>query len=45
MTIGVGDKHTPIPEVLDGSHPLLAADNLEVGTKDSIPLWIFGLLY
>ena len=45
ITIGVGDKHTPIPEVLDGSHPLLAADNLEVGTKDSIPLWIFGLLY
>ena len=45
MTIGVGDKNDPLPEVSVGSHPLLAADNLEVGTKDRIPLWIFGLLY
>jgi predicted AAA+ superfamily ATPase len=45
MTIGVGEKNDPVPEVSDGSHPLLAADNLEVGTKDRIPLWIFGLLY
>lgn len=45
MTITAGDKDTPLPRVTDGSHPLLAADNLEVGTENRIPLWMFGLLY
>jgi hypothetical protein len=45
MTIATGDKDHPIPEVTDGAHPLVAADNLEVGTENRIPLWMFGLLY
>ena len=45
MTIATGDRNEPIPDVNDGSHPLVAADNLEVGEKGKIPLWMFGLLY
>lgn len=45
MTIAVGDKNDPLPDVSDGSHPMLAADNLEVGSENRIPLWMFGLLY
>lgn len=45
MTIAVGDKSEPVPIVKDGTHPLVAADNLEVGTENRIPLWMFGLLY
>ena len=45
MTIATGDRNEPIPDVSDGSHPLVAADNLEVGEKGKIPLWMFGLLY
>lgn len=45
MTIATGGKNEPLPVVTDGSHPLVAADNLEVGTESRIPLWMFGLLY
>jgi predicted AAA+ superfamily ATPase len=45
MTIATGDKDHPLPEVTDGSHPLVAADNLEIGYDNRIPLWMFGLLY
>ena len=45
MTIAAGDKSDPVPEVTDGTHPLIASDNLEVGTENRIPLWMFGLLY
>jgi hypothetical protein len=45
MTIATGDKDHPLPKVTDGSHPLLAAANLEIGSDNRIPLWMFGLLY
>ena len=45
LTLNVGDKNETPPNVSDGSHPLVAADNMETGTKDKIPLWMFGLLY
>lgn len=45
MTIHVGDKHQIKPKTNDGSHPILAADNIETGTENIIPLWMFGLLY
>ncbi len=45
LTLNVGDKHQPPPNVSDGSHPLVAADNTETGTENKIPLWMFGLLY
>lgn len=45
MTIAAGDKSESAPVVSDGTHSLIAADNLEVGTDSKIPLWMFGLLY
>ncbi|WP_340103621.1 AAA family ATPase [Rhodohalobacter sp. 8-1] len=45
MTITTGDRDEPLPDVSDGSHPIVAADNLEVGSENRIPLWMFGLLY
>lgn len=45
MTIAAGDKTDSAPDIADGSHPLIAADNLEIGTDNKIPLWMFGLLY
>lgn len=45
MSIAAGDKEDPVPDVTDGTHALIASDNLEIGTENRIPLWMFGLLY
>lgn len=45
MTFTIGGKKQALPTVTDGSHPLVAADNLEVGSENKIPLWMFGLLH
>ena len=45
FTFEVGGKHKKSAQNKGVKNAFVAADNIEVGYKNKIPLWLFGLLY
>ena len=41
----VGGKNKSFEQIKDISDSYMAADEIEAGSGNKIPLWIFGLLY
>lgn len=41
----VGGKNKTFEQIKDIPNSFLAVDNIEIGRKNRIPLWMFGLLY
>ena len=41
----VGGKGKTFDQIKDVENSYLAIDNVEIGRKNRIPLWMFGLLY
>lgn len=44
-TFEVGGKNKSFNQIKDISNSFIAADDMEIGFKNKIPLWIFGFLY
>ena len=44
VTIEVGGKHKTDEQIKALSNPIIAADDIEVGYANKIPLWLFGFL-
>ena len=44
-TVEVGGKNKSFNQIKDVKKSFIAADNLEVGFGNKIPLWLFGFLY
>jgi hypothetical protein len=44
-TIEVGGKNKGYEQIKDLPNSFIVADNIEVGFKNKIPLWMFGFLY
>ena len=44
-TFEVGGKGKNTRQIAETSNSFIAADNIETGYKNKIPLWLFGLLY
>ena len=44
-TFEVGGKSKNFKQIKEVSDSYIAADNIEVGTGNKIPLWLFGFLY
>jgi len=45
FTIEVGGKNKGFDQIRDTENAYLAVDNIEIGYKNKIPLWLFGFLY
>ncbi len=45
IIIEVGGKNKSFDQVKSQSNAFLTLDNLEIGIKNKIPLWLFGFLY
>jgi hypothetical protein len=41
----VGDKNKTYEQIRNIENSFIAADDLEIGYGNKIPLWMFGLLY
>lgn len=44
-TFEIGGKNKTRKQILGVENAFLAKDNIEIGTGNTIPLWMFGLLY
>jgi Predicted ATPase (AAA+ superfamily) len=44
-TFEVGGKRKTFDQIKDVSNSFVVADDLEIGHKNKIPLWLFGMLY
>ena len=44
-TFEVGGKNKSFDQIKDMENSYIAADNMEIGWGDKIPLWLFGLMY
>ncbi len=44
-TFEIGGKEKPHKQIADLSGAYIAADNIEIGFGNKIPLWLFGFLY
>ena len=44
-TFEVGGKRKTFDQIKDISNSFVVADDLEIGHKNKIPLWLFGMLY
>jgi len=44
-TFEVGGKRKTFDQIKDIQNSFIAADDIEIGHKNKIPLWMFGLLY
>ncbi|MEL7119486.1 MAG: AAA family ATPase, partial [Bacteroidota bacterium] len=44
-TIEVGGAKKSIAQIKQIEHAYIAADNIEIGNQNKIPLWLFGFLY
>lgn len=44
-TIETGGKNKTGAQISEAEHPVIAADDIETGYKNKIPLWLFGFLY
>lgn len=45
VTIEVGGKNKGFDQIRGTDNAYLAVDNIEIGFKNKIPLWLFGFLY
>lgn len=45
ITIEIGEKNKTNKQIKDKKETYIAADNIEYGFGDKIPLWLFGFLY
>lgn len=45
LTIEVGGKSKTSRQVGDAENYLVAADNIEAGSGNNVPLWLFGFMY
>ncbi|HEU4607847.1 MAG TPA: hypothetical protein VFS31_07035, partial [Chitinophagaceae bacterium] len=45
ITIEVGGKSKSAAQVKHLTKYLIAADNIEVGSENKVPIWLFGFLY
>jgi len=43
--VEIGGKNKGFKQIKDVSNSFLAKDDIEVGFKNSVPLWLFGFLY
>jgi len=44
-TFEVGGKYKSFDQIKDMDNSFIAADNIEIGWGNKVPLWMFGLLY
>ena len=44
-TFEIGDKNKGFTQIKDLNKSFVAADGIEIGFKNKIPLWLFGFLY
>lgn len=44
-TFEVGGKNKTFEQIKDIPHSFVVADDIEIGHKNKIPLWLFGMLY
>jgi len=44
-TIEIGGKNKPFKQIKDIKNAYLAIDDIEIGSDNKIPLWLFGFLY
>ncbi len=44
-TIEVGGKNKSSEQIKNSKNPIVAADDIEIGFGNKIPLWLFGFLY
>ncbi len=44
-TFEVGGKNKTFDQIKDLPNNFVVADDIEIGHKNKIPLWIFGMLY
>jgi len=44
-TFEVGGKNKKFNQIKDLPDSFVVADNIEIGHKNKIPLWLFGMLY
>ncbi len=44
-TVEIGGKNKSFEQIKDIQNSFIAADEIEVGFKNKIPLWLFGFLY
>jgi hypothetical protein len=44
-TFEIGGKNKTRKQLKDIPNSYIAADNLEIGSGKTIPLWLFGFLY
>ncbi len=44
-TFEIGGKNKDFTQIKDIPNSFIAADNIEIGFKNKIPLWLFGFLY
>jgi len=45
LTFEICGKHKSVNQIKNVQQAYIAADNIEVGFKNKIPLWLFGFLY
>lgn len=45
MTFEIGGKNKPTDQIKGLSNMYIAADEIEIGLRNKIPLWLFGFLY
>jgi len=43
--VEVGGKNKPFKQIKDIDNSFVVADNIEIGSGNKIPLWLFGFLY
>jgi len=44
-TVEIGGKNKSFEQIKDIQNSFIAADEIEMGFKNKIPLWLFGFLY
>jgi len=45
LTIDVGDRDENISHVKHLDNSLIASDDIEIGGRNKVPIWLFGFLY
>jgi hypothetical protein len=45
FTFEIGGKHKTRKQIINTENAYLVKDTIEIGSENSIPLWLFGFLY
>jgi len=45
FTFEIGGKNKSFKQIKDISNSFVVADDIEIGSGNKIPLWLFGFLY